>query len=96
MKQMTTDHSLYATHVYEYDDKKTPFHATPGFYSTRMGFIEGRYNNILKETVTFPGVGTPSIYTSSHEYNKDGYPIKTTFVDSGGNVYVTEYTYNCR
>jgi hypothetical protein len=97
INHFSIDNTIFSTRVLEYDDKKTPYHATPGFKASRAFIIEGRYNNITRETLTYPSVSnTARIKTSTYSYNEDGYPIKATLVDDAGSVFVTEYAYDCR
>jgi hypothetical protein len=68
---------LFATKLFEYDDKHNPFNVfkslgTPGTYTNE--------NNIVKETLmlldNIPGVDSIQVTESTYQYNEQDYPVK--------------------
>jgi YD repeat-containing protein len=90
-----TGSSPYRTAEITYDDKKHYFYGIPAAL-LKLTILDGRgsENNVTKETYS---ATENSTYT--YEYNTDGYPTKSTEINTYNNQIDSQatstYTYNC-
>lgn len=82
---------IYATTVYEYDNKNGQFKNVLGFDKLLgLHYYDNTKNNLIKETSTWSQNTTISTYT--YTYNSNEYPNSVTFKDQYGTG-TDSYTY---